>query len=697
MKVSQRQKKIIEALLRAQGDVTAGELAEEAGVSSRTVHRELPDIEELLAAVGVALHKKAGAGLRLDAPRERLVSLESMIRHLESHDLSAVDRKTLLLCELLDADEPAKLFALAHELQVTTPTVTHDLDEVEPWVARHGLTLVRRRGFGVQLEGLEAAKREAIVRLAADMLDESDLFGRPEPGDAPHPVNAKLLAMIGGPTLLPLEQALWSLQRARPDELPAAAYMRKLLRLSVAFARFRTGRRIGAPAGAGAAPSGEAAAHLDTAHALAARLGVEALPPDEAAYVAAVLAEPAGAAPSDDVLASFDGLRLHAAEALIRGVERRLNAPLAGDRLLREGLLQHLEPALARIRAGGPVRNPLLQQIRKDYEPLFAAVKAAAADAFPDMALPDEEIGFLAMHFGASLERAKQLPAAVRALLVCTSGIGSSNMLAVRIAKEFPQVHVIGHASWFEAAHRPSSDYDLIVSTVDLPIPSEQYLKLSPLLTAEETERLRGVLRDVASRKRSEAADKADAAHDGAGALERLRSLRRYADGVLRLLERFDVHTLRTAGRGERELLVEACRLARAGEAAADVAERLLERERQGSLLIPGTELALLHTRSDRLESPVLALFKLDPPVGAPLVQSPGAAPHDGRISRFLLMLAPQRLARHELELLSEVSAMLLQPEFVDALTTEDPGTILNFLAGQLEEYIHTNIDRSGA
>ncbi|HZG86451.1 BglG family transcription antiterminator [Paenibacillus sp.] len=693
MKVSQRQKKIIEALLRAHGDVSAGELAEAAGVSGRTVHRELPDIEALLASVGVALHKKAGAGLRLDAPPERLASLEHVIRHAESHDLSAVDRKTLLLCELLDAGEPAKLFALSHELQVTAPTVTHDLDEVEPWAAKRGLTLVRRRGYGVALEGSEAAKREAIVKLALDMLDESDLFGRPEPGEAPHPVNAKLLDMVGGATLFPLEQALWALQRNRADELSEAAYTRKLLQLSVAFARFRKGRRIGAPA----EPPREAAAHLDTARALAERIGVEALPPDEAAHIAALLAEPADGAPSGGGLASFDGLRLQAAEALIRGVERRLDASLAGDRQLREGLLLHLEPALARIRAGGTIRNPLLPQIRKDYEALFAAVKAAASDAFPDLALPDEEIGFLAMHFGASLERAKQLPAAVRALLVCTSGIGSSNMLAVRIAKEFPQVDIIGHASWFEAAHRPSGDYDLIVSTVDLPIPPEQYLKLSPLLTAEETERLREALRDVASRKRNDAADKPDAAHDGAGALERLRSLRRYADGVLRLLERFDVHTLRTAGRGERELLTEACRLARAGEAAGDVADRLLERERQGSLLIPGTELALLHTRSDRLESPVLALFKLEPPIGAPLAQAPGPAANDGRISRFLLMLAPQRLARHELELLSEVSAMLLQPEFVDALTTDDAATILSYLAGQLEEYIHTNIDRSGA
>ncbi|HZG77125.1 MAG TPA: helix-turn-helix domain-containing protein, partial [Paenibacillus sp.] len=72
MKVSQRQKKIIEALLRASGDLSAGELAKAADVSARTVHRELADVEALLAEVGVGLQKKAGAGMRLDAAPERL-------------------------------------------------------------------------------------------------------------------------------------------------------------------------------------------------------------------------------------------------------------------------------------------------------------------------------------------------------------------------------------------------------------------------------------------------------------------------------------------------------------------------------------------------------------------------------------------------------------------------------------------------
>ncbi|HZG75800.1 MAG TPA: BglG family transcription antiterminator, partial [Paenibacillus sp.] len=584
-----------------------------------------------------------------------------------------------------------KLFALAHELQVTTPTVASDLDEVERWAARDGLSLIRRRGYGVELEGDEVGKRRAIVRLAQESLDDSDLFGRAEADDgAPHPVTAKLLELIGKPSFFRLEQALWANEAARPNASSEAAYTRRLLRLSVAFARYRAGHRVEARPG----PSvPEEAAAL--ARTLARELELD-LPPEEASYVASVLADDTdggGVNGDGDGLPSADPRLLETAASLIRGVERRLNVSLAGDRQLREGLLQHLEPALARLREGGPIRNPLLAQIKRDYESLYRDVKDAAEETLgaQGLTLPDEEAGFLAMHFGAALERGKQLPGAVRALLVCTSGIGSSKMLAVRLAKEFPQVDVVGSVSWYEAAHMPQERYDLIVSTVDLPLPPERYVKLSPLLNAEETDRLRRFLRGAIDRDRppvakSGAGPPPEGAAGDEDATERLRALRQYADGAVRLLDRFAVRRLATAGKPLRALLLEACRSVLPGDAGEEVADRLLERERQGSLLLPDTDLALFHTRSAAVDGSTLALFRLDREVDT------GA---DRPVSRFLLMLAPKRLPKRELELLSEVSAMLLQPDFVEALRVSDEAHIVRYMAEQLENYIKNQFEWS--
>lgn len=58
MNISNRQRQILELLLNRKDEITAGEIAAEIKVSTRTVHRELSELEEILAAYDVSLHKK---------------------------------------------------------------------------------------------------------------------------------------------------------------------------------------------------------------------------------------------------------------------------------------------------------------------------------------------------------------------------------------------------------------------------------------------------------------------------------------------------------------------------------------------------------------------------------------------------------------------------------------------------------------
>jgi mannitol operon transcriptional antiterminator len=59
MRVSNRQRRILEVLLNRSGDVTAGQLAEEVQISARTVHRELQELEPVLGDFGLSLVKKS--------------------------------------------------------------------------------------------------------------------------------------------------------------------------------------------------------------------------------------------------------------------------------------------------------------------------------------------------------------------------------------------------------------------------------------------------------------------------------------------------------------------------------------------------------------------------------------------------------------------------------------------------------------
>ena len=72
---------------------------------------------------------------------------------------------------MLETGEPIKLYTIAHDLQVTAATISNDLDELEKWIAPFGLSLIRKRGYGIELRGPEDAKRKIVGNLMADKLD----------------------------------------------------------------------------------------------------------------------------------------------------------------------------------------------------------------------------------------------------------------------------------------------------------------------------------------------------------------------------------------------------------------------------------------------------------------------------------------------------------------------------------------------
>ncbi|MGO4376613.1 PTS sugar transporter subunit IIA, partial [Paenibacillus sp. MCAF20] len=95
------------------------------------------------------------------------------------------------------------------------------------------------------------------------------------------------------------------------------------------------------------------------------------------------------------------------------------------------------------------------------------------------------------------------------------------------------------------------------------------------------------------------------------------------------------------------------------------IAAQLLAREQQGSLVIPDTELALIHTRSEWLQEPLLALYRYD----QSLLLNDDETIKD---KSSLEVLSEISLDKSSLEVLSEISAMLLLPEMIAILENGD-------------------------
>ncbi|WP_339297773.1 BglG family transcription antiterminator [Paenibacillus sp. FSL R5-0623] len=697
MSITKRQREIVEFLLEHPHEVTAGEIAVEVKVSTRTVHRELQMIEQWLEPLGMKLEKKSGTGIRIDAGSDDLAVLRQQLEGKEYVEFTPEERKLFMLCILLDEPEPVKLLALASDLKVTVSTVTTDLDDLESRIRQAGLKLVRRRGYGVKINGSETIHRTAIAALALEFLDESDLFGRqPEQGGSI--VNQKLLDMIGHGDVLTVENALWQPDIEWLENIPERQYMKLLIQLSVAVVRIRKGFGIGR-----IPPlenKGDEVAEQDEMKVppymasrlcgvLSTQLGLT-FSQDEQAYFHRLLVETEQRIHSSRLLPIDDLILLDRVHSLIDQMQARTHYAFHEDRLLREGLLGHMQPVMERIEGQQMIRNPLLQQIRKDYDSLFEEVKQSVHQAWPGTNVPDEEIGFLVMHFGASIERLRALKREIRAIIVCTSGIGSSRMLSSRLSKEIPEIRIMDSVSWYEAARIPTDQYDLVLSTVDLPMDEHQYYKVSPLLTAEESERLRHFIRTTTLQQQ----------HNKPREIE-VQTTSRYSDPdgmeailveIVRIIGKFQVYPLDNQDIGFYKTVYAMCNVLHGTgvlKEPEEIAKRLEAREAVGSQKIPGTRLALFHTRSEGIYRPSISLFQLT----EPLLRTPD---DPAGVTHILLMLGPRELSKESLEVLSEISALLLQEEMITLLEKGIRDELIHYLSQELVGFYRSKTEIGG-
>ena len=58
--------------------------------------------------------------------------------------------------------------------------------------------------------------------------------------------------------------------------------------------------------------------------------------------------------------------------------------------------------------------------------------------------MTEEDVGYIALHFAASLER-NIMNNNIKIMIVCGSGVGTAELLKARILKRFPNIHIEGY------------------------------------------------------------------------------------------------------------------------------------------------------------------------------------------------------------------------------------------------------------
>jgi activator of the mannose operon, transcriptional antiterminator len=476
--LNQRQRALVARLIEDGAFIPVTELAQRLGVSPRSVRYDLEAVEAYLRSTPVRLERHRQKGVRVLVPVGEQEDWLARLRPDASalYRLSPEERRLSILAALLRRSGTVSLGRLADEMYVSRRTLVEDLKQVECWLAERQLTLCRLpRGLSVQ--GEEAAWRQALAELLG-----------PSPIRDLQPLAPDELRLIRSAVREAAGLLAYQLADVAVDALT--------VHIAVAAMRLRAGQDIRMDPAQLAelerldewVATGHLAVRLEQA------LGVR-LPRDEWGYIALHLlgAKTVRAAvPQDETTRSLS----QAVDVFISAVGARLGVDLTRDGDLNSGLLLHLRPALYRMRYGLRLVNPLKEQILAQYGYLMDAVRYGVVSAPSPLGTPlvDDELAYLAMHVGASLERCIPCKTA-RVLLVCASGIGTSRLLESRMRRAFPDAEIAAVLP-VEGAHRPgaAAGIDLIVSTVPLPSLPTPVVVVNPFLTPEDVTQIRNSL-----------------------------------------------------------------------------------------------------------------------------------------------------------------------------------------------------------
>ncbi|WP_368646208.1 transcription antiterminator [Alkalibacterium putridalgicola] len=173
---------------------------------------------------------------------------------------------------------------------------------------------------------------------------------------------------------------------------------------------------------------------------------------------------------------------------------------------LFHSLAKHIKPMINRLNHGISMKNNLLEQIKLEYTEIFNKVSEVSVLVSKNFHLPDineDETGFLTLYFAQIIER---FPHKVKTLIMCTTGVGTSELLRVKVERKFPEVEVVDVVSTqnINEILQSQTDIDLVISTIR----TSDYIKVPHLLvsamfTLDDQERLADMIEGIRYDKKS--------------------------------------------------------------------------------------------------------------------------------------------------------------------------------------------------
>lgn len=662
MILNEKEKIILSALLNSQDFLSVKELSKLTNIKERTLYREIKNLENSIANQKFKIEKeKSKYKISGDIKNIDISFIDTTIKQGYTLD----NKINLILCDLLFNDETS-IKEISEKLYLSYNTVFNTIKNLENILNDYKLKLVRKKGAGISLIGEELDKRILIISILCNEIKDNEFFTiLNNSNDFSSNPFIKFLDITF------IRKIYYENKNLNIFNLYTDSSIKKIL-ISINVSIIRN--------------------DFDIVYNKNNNSDLEK------EYVKEILSNIKKFSKFDCLIniESFENFLLiilktcklieqvtyfndkysytliYKINSLIENVSRKSDINFNNDNNLAKGLIAHIETAIKRYQLKlVEENNDLKDFVLKNYNELYLIIKSEIIKTFSEIEFSATELSYIVLHFASSYEQIYR-ENFVRALVICSSGIGSSKILGSLIRKNIPEIKNLEYSTPIKLKEDLTSNYDIIISTIKLEDDID-YILIPTILRDEDILKIKNKLLKVRSFKNN-------------SFVAVYKDFTNTYNSIAIIMKNFEIKEQTTNENNIDDMLKDAfCNYKKIKINNEDtLIKKLINRHEKSSVVIPESNIALFHTLEDSIGEPIVIIYK----VSSKLILK-NVLDKKEQIKNFIIMASPND--EKYTELLGQISiAILHDNEFKLSLETNNEIFIKNKMELILTKYLLT-------
>ena len=655
---NEREKLILQILLKNIGEaLSIKEIAKATKIKERTLYREIKNLEDSLQRLGIELVKEKSRYIL----KGNVSSLDSSLfeTNFEDYAYSTETRLTLILCFLI-LNEDTSIKDISEKLMLSYNTVASTITTIEKILFDYKLTLIRKKGQGIEIEGKEVDRRVLLISLLCNEISDEEFFTRLNNRDilSSNPFIKFLNFDL-------IKKVFYENKHLDVFNLYTDSSIKKILiSLNVVFLRISYTTEI------------KENFTVQEYNSIISLLNAskEIIDFDITEDITQFLIKILKTCRLIEQLSYFNDkysyTLVYKINLLIKYVSEKMNVDFTQDTNLSSGLIAHVESAIKRYQMNLTEENDeLLEFVLKNYNELYLIIKSELLVVLDEINFNSTELSYIVIHFASSFEQIYRKNF-IRALVICASGIGSSKILGSQIRKNIPEIKNLEYTIPSKVPKSLVNNYDVVISTIELELDID-YLLIPTILKEKDISLIREKILASRSFKRNDFVKSEDSFN-----IDKLGS-------ACQIILKNTEYIVADNTKNNEEILDNIFEnSALVINNKEEIVDSLLDRHNKSSVVIPNTDIALFHTLNKDLEEPFIIICSL-----SNVLTMKDAMGEEQRVEYFIIMASPNE--QEYTELLSQISIAILDDKiFGEALTSKNKNFILTKVELILKNYI---------